>query len=124
VTLGLALANASTNELGVSVVGADGLVDTVRLQPGDSERVGDIVVRLDRFDAWVTLLSRRDPGLAILFTGAGLLSVGLGVAFWLPRRRVSVRPAADGMVLTLRGERYDDPSDELDRLARRLGSRA
>jgi hypothetical protein len=46
------------------------------------------------------------------------------VAFWLPRRRVSVRPAADGMVLTLRGERYDDPSDELDRLARRLGSRA
>ena len=124
VTLGLALANASRNELGVSVVGADGLVATVRLQPGDSERVGDIVVRLDRFDAWVTLLSRRDPGLAILFTGAGLLSVGLGVAFWLPRRRVSVRPAADGMVLTLRGERYDDPSDELDRLARRLGSRA
>ena len=124
VTLGLALANASTNELGVSVVEADGLVDTVRLHPGDSERVGDIVVRLDRFDAWVTLVSRRDPGLAILFTGAGLLSAGLGVAFWLPRRRVSVRPAADGMVLTLRGERYDDPSDELDRLARRLGSMA
>jgi cytochrome c biogenesis protein ResB len=124
VTLGLALANASTNELGVSVVDTNGLVDTVRLRPGDSERVGDLMVGLDRFDAWVTLLSRRDPGLPILFTGAGLLSGGLAIAFWLPRRRVSVRAAGGGMTLTLRGERYDDPSDELDRLARRLGASA
>lgn len=124
VTLGLALADASTNELGVSVVAGGDLVDTVRLRPGDAERVGALVVRLDRFDAWVTLLSRRDPGLAILFTGAGMLSAGLVVAFWLPRRRVSVRPAGDGIVVTLRGERFDDPSDELDRLAGRLGARA
>jgi len=124
VTLGLALADATANELGISVVDAGGLVDTVRLRPGDSERVGDLVVRLDRFDAWVTFLSRRDPGVAVLFAGAGLLSVGLGVAFWLPRRRVSVRPAGDGLALTLRGERFDDPSDEIDRVARRLGGRA
>jgi cytochrome c biogenesis protein len=121
VTLGLALADAEANELGVSLVGADGLVETARLRPGEEARVGDLVVTLEGFDAWVTLMSRRDPGVAVLFVGAGLLALSLAIAFWLPRRRLTVRPhRAGGLVLVLRGERLDRPADEIERLASRL----
>ena len=123
VTLGLSLADVGANEIGVSVVSADGLVDTARLRPGDEARVGDLVVSLAGLDAWVTLMSRRDPGIAILVGGAGLLAASLAVALWLPRRRLTVRPhRAGGLVLILRGERLDRPSDELDRLRAILGA--
>jgi hypothetical protein len=115
-TLGLALTDASANELGVSVVDGGGLVDSARLRPGESARIGDVEVALDRFDAWVTFLSRSDPGLPILL-GSGIgLSAALAVAFWLPRRRVTVRPRAEVIELVLRGERFDRPADELRRL--------
>jgi cytochrome c biogenesis protein len=120
-TLGLALADAATNLLGASVVGPSGLADAAQLRPGDDARIGDLVVRFDRFDAWVTLMSRRDPGLGILFGGAGLLCASLAVAFWLPRRRITVRPARDGLTVSLRGERFDYPRAELDRLVASLG---
>jgi cytochrome c biogenesis protein len=122
VTLGLAVSDAATNELGVSAVGSDGLIDTVRVTPGERARVGDLTVELGGFDAWVTFLSRRDPGLGILFAGAAALCGSLAVAFWLPRRRVTVRPApvSGGLQLVLRGERFDRPSDELRRVQRFL----
>ncbi len=120
VTLGLALADAATNELGVSVVGAGGLVDTARLRPGNEARIGDLVVRFDAFDAWVTFMARRDPGLGVLFAGVALLCGSLAVTFWLPRRRVTVRPDGTGLRLVMRGERFDRPNAELQRLARRL----
>lgn len=119
-SLGLALADAGANELGVSLVHGGGLVDTARLRPGQERRIGDVMVRLDALDAWVTLLSRRDPGLGILFGGAGLLCIGLSIAFWLPRRRVTVRRAGAGLALVLRGERFDRPVDELERVRRAL----
>lgn len=128
-SLGLAIAysilDAATNELGISVVDGAVLVDSARLRPGDSARVGDLEVSFDGFDAWVTLMSRRDPGLAILFAGAALLAATLAVAFWLPRRRVTIRPSpAGGARLVLRGERFDRPHDELEALLARLGSSA
>jgi cytochrome c biogenesis protein len=119
-TLGLAITDSAANELGLSVVDGSGLVDTVRLRPGEEARVGDLVVRFDRFDAWVTFLSRTDPGLGILALSGAALCGSLAVAMWLPRRRVTVRPRADGIEVLLRGERYDRPVDELDRLVERL----
>ena len=124
VTLGMAITDAAANELGVSVVGADGLVDTARLRPGDEARIGDLRVELAGFDSWVTFLSRRDPGLLILFGGAALLSASLAVAFWLPRRRVTIRPAEGGLRLVLRGERFDRPAHELARIRSRLAGAA
>ena len=124
VTLGLAITDADANELGVSVVGDTGLVDSARLRPGDAVRIGDLEVALTGFDAWVTFLSRRDPGLLVLFAGATLLCVTLAVAFWLPRRRLTIRPARDGLRLVLRGERFDRPTDELERLRAGLAVRA
>ena len=124
VILGLTLTDAGANELGVSVVGAAGLVDTGRLRPGETARIGDLSIELTGFDAWVTFLSRRDPGLLVLFGGAAALSASLAVAFWLPRRRLTVRPvpATGGLQILLRGERFDRPSDELARLKRHLAA--
>ncbi len=123
-TLGLALADATANELGISVVGADGLVEVARLQPGDEVRLGALVVSFSGFDAWVTFLSRSDPGLGVLFAGAALLCVSLAITFWLPRRRLTVRPHANAARIVLRGERFDRPAAELERIAERLGARA
>jgi len=120
VTLGLAVTDAARNELGVSVVGTSGLIDSARLVPGDEMRVGDLRVELIGFDAWVTFLSRRDPGLLILFGGATALCGALAVGFWFPRRRVTVRSRGGELELLLRGERFDRPADELDRLGRLL----
>ncbi|MEO5987263.1 MAG: cytochrome c biogenesis protein ResB [Candidatus Limnocylindria bacterium] len=124
VTLGLALTDADRNEIGISVVDSAGLVDTGRLVPGERVRIGPLEVELAGFDAWVTFFARRDPGLPIVLAGAALLSASLAVAFWLPRRRVTVRPAGGGMELLLRGERFDRPDGELHDLAASLGSAA
>ena len=80
------------------------------------------MVSLDGFDAWVTFLSRRDPGLPLLFGGAAL-SARLVVAFWLPRRRLTLRPLRRRTRLVLRGERFDRPTDELERLVAALSVR-
>jgi cytochrome c biogenesis protein len=123
VTLGLAITDAARNELGVSVVGSDGLVDSARLRPGEEARVGSLQIALVGFDAWVTFMSRSDPGLAIVFIGAALLCSSLAVGFWLPRRRLTVRPRGGDVELLLRGERFDRPEAELHRLSELLGSR-
>jgi cytochrome c biogenesis protein len=124
VVLGLALVDAVSNELGVSALRGSSVVGLERLRPGEAARIGPVVVRLEAFDAWVTFLSRRDPGLGVLFAGGALLAASLAVAFWLPRRRVTLRPSADGaggaggVVGVVRGERFDRPSDEAARLRR------
>lgn len=121
-TLGLAITDAAANELGVSVVNASGLVDSARLRPGQTARIGDLEVELSGFDAWVTFMSRRDPGLGVLLAGGILLCGSLAVVFWLPRRRLSIRPRGSELRLVVRGERFDRPSDELERLVARLGA--
>ncbi len=121
VTLGLALADEDRNELGVSAIGANGLIDTVRLRPGERARLGPVEVEVQGFDAWVTFVSRRDPGLLIVFAGAAAMSAALAIGFWLPRRRLTVRPRAGSLELLLRGERFDRAEDELHRLATAFG---
>ena len=123
VTLGLSLADAEANVLGITALSTPGGVeDQARLRPGEEVRLGVVIVRLEGFDAWVTFLSRRDPGLAVLFGGAALLCVTLAVGFWLPRRRVTVRTSGAGTLLLLRGELFDRPVDELDRLSGLIGA--
>ena len=60
----------------------------------------------------------RRPGAVPPGSGA------LAVAFWQPRRRLSIRSRANDLALTLRGERFDRPSDELGRLLERLRTAA
>lgn len=118
-TLGLAIADAGVDQLGVSALDGGGLVDVARLRPGESARLGNVTVEFGGFDAWVTLMARSDPGLGLLLAGGIGLCASLAVALWLPRRRVSIRPRGGEVALVLRGERFDRPGDELDRLRRR-----
>ena len=120
VTLGLTLIDADANLLGVTASDAGGVIDTVRLRPGAEERLGSVRVQLRSFEAYLTFLSRRDPAMGILFGGATLLVACLAVALWLPRRRMTLRPADGGLLLLLRGERFDRPDAELARLTSRL----
>jgi ResB-like family len=122
VTLGLTLIDADANVLGVTASDGGGVIDTVRLRPGVEERLGPLTVRLIGFDAYLTFLSRRDPAMGILFGGATLLVACLAVALWLPRRRMTLRAVDDGLLLLLRGERFDRPDAELARLAKRLAA--
>jgi cytochrome c biogenesis protein ResB len=119
-TLGLTLVDADENQLAVTASDGSGVVDSIRLQPGDEQRIGPVVVRLTGFDAYLTFLSRRDPGMGILFGGAALLVGCLAVALWLPRRRMTLRVAEGGLGLLVRGERFDRPEGEISRLAGRF----
>ncbi len=117
-TLGVTLVDAASNVVEVAAATSAGRQDAALLRAGEERRLGDLIVRLDGFDAYVTFLARRDPGMALLFGGAGLLSLCLAVSFWLPRRRISLRLDAQALRLSLRGERFDRPAGELQRLRR------
>jgi len=120
ITLGLTLVDATANELLVTAASGSGVVDSVRLRPGDEQRLASVMVRLIGFDSYLTFLSRRDPGMGLLFGGATLLTATLAVALWLPRRRLTLRTADEGLRLLLRGERFDRLDRELAALRRRL----
>ena len=115
-TLGIALEDAGTNTLRITAADASGLLDSVRVVAGGTARVGPVDVSVGKLTAYVTFLSRRDPGMAVLFLGTGLLVTSLAAALWFPRRRVTVQWADGSVRLLLRGGRLDDARPELDRL--------
>lgn len=121
-SVAVVLADAAANTVAVSSGATGAAADATILRPGETARVGDLRIRLDGFSSWVTFVARRDPGMGILFAGAALLSACLAIVFWVPRRRLSIRPVAGGLRVTLRGERFDDPSAELARLTARLAA--
>lgn len=119
-SVGIQLLGDGSNRLEVSLANDQGLVDAGRLGPGQTARFGALEVRHAGLEAYVTFLSRRDPGMGLLFGGAVLVTIGLAVAFWLPRRRATISLVPGGLRLSVRGERLDRPDAELERLRRRL----
>jgi len=122
VTLGIALEDPSTNTLRISAADSSGLLDSARVEAGGRARVGPVEISVGEMTAYVTFLSRRDPGMAVLFVGAGLLVLSLCAALWFPRRRATVRLVDGSLRILLRGGRLDDARPELDRLRGRLAS--
>jgi cytochrome c biogenesis protein ResB len=121
-TLGLTLVDANANLVAVTASSGDGVVDTAQLRPGQETRLGSVSVRLIGFEAYLTFLSRRDPGMGLLFGGAALLVACLAVALWLPRRRMTLRQIDGAVRILLRGERFDRPDSDLDLLRRRVAA--
>jgi hypothetical protein len=119
-SIGIRLLDDGSNRLDISLADGQGVVDAGRLQPGQSARFGSIEIRHAGLDAYVTFLSRRDPGMGFLFAGAALVTAALAIALWLPRRRATVSLVPGGLRLLVRGERFDRPDGELERLRRRL----
>ena len=120
--IGLDIADAAANTLAAVGANASGrTIETAVIKPGERRRLGQTIVVLDRFGSYVTFMSRRDPGVLVLFAGAALLSASLAAAFYWPRRHVDLAPAPDGgLRFRMRGERFDDPRQEYERLHRRL----
>jgi len=116
-TLGAILDDPAANRLRVTAARGPEVLESIVLRPGERQRVGPTWVTLRRFGAYVTFLSRRDPGIAVLFGGGGLLVASLAVALYFPRRRVSVMAAGDHLRVAVRGERFEDPAAELAHLA-------
>ena len=116
VTLGISLVDATANRLRVTAADSSGLLDSATLQPGTTQRIGPVEVTIEELSTYVTFLSRRDPGMGILFGGVACLVAGLAVALWLPRRRVTVRASPSSLIVTLRGGRLEDAAPELRRV--------
>jgi len=120
--IGLDIADAAANTLAAVAATESGrTIATAVINPGERTRLGQTIVVVDRFASYVTFMSRRDPGVLVLFAGATLLSASLAAAFYWPRRHIDLAPApGGGLRLRIRGERFDDPRREFERLHRRL----
>jgi hypothetical protein len=119
-SIGVLLREDGSNRLEVRLADDDGLVDIATLLPGETRRLGSLEVHHAGLDAYVTFLSRRDPGMALLFAGAGLSTLALAVAFWLPRRRAAISLAPGGLRVAVRGERFQPADEELARIVQRM----
>lgn len=117
-TIGVELANADANLARLIVADGHGVSDTIVLGPGERRRLGPTQVTLRGFAAYVTFLSRRDPGTGVLFAGGFLLAGSQAIAFYLPRRRLDLRAVTGRLIVRVRGERFDDAQPELQRVSR------
>lgn len=87
-----------------------------RGETGTSPSV-DFSVTLGRFADYTLLIAKNDPGQGIVWAAFGFLIVGLSITFYLPRRRIWARLAADGEVaLVGRSDRWVDNDREFGRL--------
>jgi cytochrome c biogenesis protein len=87
------------------------------LGQSDTAEGTDFSIELRAFGEFTLLIAKRDPGAGVVWTAFGFLIVGLLVTFWMPRRRVWARLAADGrLALVVRADRYVDVGREFGRL--------
>lgn len=120
-SVGVLLLDDGSNRLELRLADSAGLVDAVTLRPGETQRLGPLAVRHAGLDAYVTFLSRRDPGMAILFTGAALSTIAVAIALWLPRRRATLSLTPGGLRVAVRAERFQPAGGELGRVLGALG---
>ncbi len=123
ITLGAVLEDAAANRLRVTAARGPEVLESVVVVPGERQRIGPTWVTVRGYEAYVTFLSRRDPGMGVLFVGGGLLVASLALAVYFPRRRVSLAAAGDRLRVALRAEHFDDPTAELKRLADEIAER-
>ncbi len=84
---------------------------------GETVEMGGMSVQLRAFSEYTLLIAKRDPGLPIVWAAFVALLAGLAVTFYLPRRRVWARLAADGRLdLVGRSDRQVDFDREFGRL--------
>lgn len=77
----------------------------------------DFKVRLNGVRAYSLLIAKRDPGQGIVWGAFGSLILGLGITFYLPRRRIWARLGPDGaFAMVGRSDRYVDFDREFGRL--------
>jgi cytochrome c biogenesis protein ResB len=63
----------------------------VELSAGNPQRVGSLEYTFEGQRNFTGITVRRDPGTAVIWVAVGLLLVGLGITFYVPRRRLWIR---------------------------------
>jgi len=113
----------------------DGTTDVEELVPlalarGETQTAPgiDFSVELRAFSDFTLLIAKNDPGQGLVWLAFGSLITGIGVTFYLPRRRVWTRLSPAGeLAIVGRSDRYVDFDREFGRLlgdlvaARRAG---
>ena len=84
---------------------------------GDVSLDAGIAVELHGFGEFVVLIAKRDPGQGFVWTAFLSLIVGLGITFYLPRRRIWARVGPGGdLAIVARSDRYVDVEREFGAL--------
>jgi cytochrome c biogenesis protein len=77
----------------------------------------DISVGVRGFSDYTLLIAKKDPGKPIVWIAFLCLITGIAITFYLPRRRIWARVAADGrLAIVARPDRYVDVEREFGRL--------
>ena len=98
----------------------EGQESRFQLQPGQSHVVGDYEYTFQGQREYTGVLVKRDPGSWLIWTATALLTLGLIVTFYVPRRRVWVKVAPDRTYLAGIAERTAHLSEELGRLGEEM----
>jgi cytochrome c biogenesis protein len=104
--LGMLPYAVNTNPDGTPNIVRGDLVAVVR---GETVETAGLSIELRSFSEYTLLIAKRDPGQPIIWAAFITLLAGLAVTFYLPRRRVWARLAADGRLdLVGRSDRQVD----------------
>jgi cytochrome c biogenesis protein len=77
----------------------------------------DFSVGVRGFGEYTLLIAKNDPGQGIVWTAFVLLITGIGITFYLPRRRIWARLSPSGeLAIVARSDRYVDVEREFGRL--------
>ena len=77
----------------------------------------DFSVGVRGFGEYTLLIAKKDPGQGFVWTAFALLISGIGITFYLPRRRIWTRLSPSGeLAIVNRSDRYVDVEREFGRL--------
>ena len=77
----------------------------------------DFSVGVRRFTDYTLIIAKKDPGQGIVWSAFAFLIAGIGITFYLPRRRIWARLTSSGsLALVARSDRYVDVEREFGRL--------
>jgi len=98
------------------------LFDVQAVQAVQGRRLAQIVeaemtVGLRGFSEYTLLIAKKDPGQGFVWSAFGFLITGIGISFYLPRRRVWTRLSPAGeLSIVVCSDRYVDVEREFGRL--------
>ncbi|MDA8204408.1 MAG: cytochrome c biogenesis protein ResB [Chloroflexi bacterium] len=93
-------------------------------QTSAASTTGGYSIQWTGVGAFSGLVVRRDPGQMLVWIAFTLMTAGLVLTFYFPRRRVWVRLRPDRAQVTMLADRYVDVPRELGTVVRHLGAAA
>jgi cytochrome c biogenesis protein ResB len=95
----------------------------LEMAAGETRTLGDYDYTFEGQRDFTGITVRRDPGTGLVWVAVGLMLIGLGITFYLPRRRLWIRLAPDRVTFAgLPGIMVNFPR-EMAQLAAEAGSR-